>query len=151
MQEVEARLRERYPGVQAIAWEGDASTFQFTYVSAVAEALLGYPVRRWLQEPAFWAEHVVSASDRSDAVGYCALATASKRDHVFEYRAQRADGTTVVLRDVVRVVLGPRGVPERLRGLMFDVTARHDDSMSREQLTSQQNPSRHELESEGKP
>lgn len=105
-----------------IVWEGDAATFQFTYVSRNAEAILGYPVERWYSEPAFWAESVVHPDDRNDAVAYCALATAKKAHHEFEYRAVRSDGGVVWLLDLVRVVLGKRRVAERLRGIMVDVT-----------------------------
>lgn len=109
-----------HPEALPIVWEGDATTFQFTYVSPNAEGVLGYPVARW-HEPGFWAERVVHPDDRNEAVAYCALATAKKAHHEFEYRAVRADGTVIWLLDVVRVVLGRRGVPERLRGLMFEL------------------------------
>ena len=38
----------------AIVWEADPETFQFLFVSAHAEAILGYPVRQWIDEPDFW-------------------------------------------------------------------------------------------------
>src|SRR5262249_55127487 len=44
--------------VQAIVWRGGGQDSRFTFVSREAEALLGYPVRRWLEEPHFWAEHL---------------------------------------------------------------------------------------------
>lgn len=108
---------------QPIVWEGDAATFQFLFVSENAERLLGYPTARWTSEATFWADVVVHPRDREEAIAYCALATGKKADHEFEYRAVRADGAVIWLLDVVRVVMGARGVPERLRGLMFDITA----------------------------
>ena len=119
---VESRAVAAFSG-DLIVWEGDAATFQFTYVSRNAEAILGYPVERWYSEPAFWAESVVHPDDRTDAVAYCALATAKKAHHEFEYRAVRSDGSVIWLLDLVRVVLGKRGLAERLRGLMVDVTS----------------------------
>ncbi len=104
-----------------VVWEGDPSTFQFLYVSPCAEEILGYPARAWLEEPAFWAETVVHPEDRRDAIAYCALATGKGRDHDFVYRAVKANGGVVWLHDVVKVFLGPKGVPRRLRGLMFAV------------------------------
>lgn len=150
MSEVEARLRDAFPGAHAIAWEGDAATFQFTYVSPDAELLLGYPLARWLAEPAFWAEQVVAPEDRNDAVAYCALATAGRRDHVFEYRAVTADGRRLVMRDVVAVILGRKGIPARLRGLMFDVTREREADLSNHDLKARQRPTRAELESPAK-
>jgi PAS domain-containing protein len=98
-------------------WEGDPQTFIFTYVSAAAEQVLGYPAARW-KEPGFWAQTVVHPADASDAVAYCALATGQGRDHDFQYRARAADGRAVLLHDVVHVIKGPRGVASRLRGIM---------------------------------
>jgi PAS domain S-box-containing protein len=107
---------------RAIVWEGDASTFQFSYVGRQAEELLGYPRRRWTDEPAFWAETVVHPEDRDEAVAFCALATGKCQDHDFVYRAVRPDGSVVWLHDIVQVIKGKKGIPERLRGVMIDVT-----------------------------
>jgi PAS domain-containing protein len=88
---------EELLGDRAIVWEGDAATFQVSYVGRAAEVLLGYPASRWTTEPAFWAETVVHPEDRDDAVAYCALATGQARDHDFVYRAIAADGRVVWL------------------------------------------------------
>ena len=125
MEVVEARANVVLPGRDAIVWEGDAATFQFTYVGAAAERVLGYPVERW-REPGFWAEVVVHPDDRGDAVGFCALATGQCRDHDFEYRGCTAGGDVVRLHDVVIVLRGLRGVAERLRGIMLP--RREEDS-----------------------
>lgn len=108
---------------RAIVWEGNAQTFQFSYVSPSAERLLGYPAERWTTEPTFWADLVIMPADRDDAVAYCALATTKRADHVFEYRARHANGSTVWLRDYVTVVVGPRGLARSLRGIMVDISA----------------------------
>lgn len=124
LQAVVDRAGALFPGRDVIVWEGDAQTFQFSYVSESAERLLGYPVSRWTSEPAFWAEVVVHPEDRQDAIAFCALATGRCKDHDFTYRAIAADGRIVVLHDVVRVVVGRLGVAARLRGIMIDVTER---------------------------
>ncbi len=120
---VASRSAELFGDAPIIVWEGDAQTFQFSFVSASAEAVLGHAVERWTNEATFWADHVVHPDDRDDAIGYCALATGKGRDHAFEYRALAADGATVRLVDYVQVVMGQRGVAERLRGIMIDVSA----------------------------
>lgn len=145
MQLVEERARQAYPGVAVIAWEGDAATFQFTYVSRAAEEILGYPVERWTSEPSFWSDQVIVPEDSQEAVAYCALATAGRRDHVFEYRARSASGKILVLRDLVRVILGPKGLAERLRGLMFDVSEERSLTLRPQELRARENPSRDEL------
>lgn len=112
------RARTLLAGLQPIVWEADATTFVFSYVSEEAEAVLGYPVSRWTDEPTFWADVVLHPTDRDESVTYCATETACCRDHNFEYRAVTADGAVVRLRDIVRVVPAEDGSPARLRGVM---------------------------------
>lgn len=118
---LERRAAEQFPDQTVIVWEGDATNFEFLFVSDSVRGVLGYPKERWVQEPTFWADVVVHPEDRDYAVSYCALCTGKGKDHDFEYRAVAADGRVVRLHDVVRVVKGPRGVVTHLRGLMFDV------------------------------
>jgi PAS domain-containing protein len=122
IESVEGRAEQLLEGQRAIVWEGDAATFQFSFVGKAAEALLGYPRRRWTEEPTFWADTVVHPDDRDEAIAFCALATGKGQDHDFIYRARAADARVVWLHDVVKVIRGSRGVPERLRGIMVDVT-----------------------------
>lgn len=106
-----------------LVWEGDATTFQFRYVSPSAEEILGYPAERWMTEAGFWADVVVHPDDRDDAVAFCALATGQGRPHDFIYRARHADGHILYLHDFVRVVPGRYDLPEFLQGVMIDVSA----------------------------
>ncbi|QXD16761.1 PAS domain S-box protein [Rhodocaloribacter litoris] len=116
----EARYRELIGSTLAILWEGDPETFAFSFVSREAEALLGYPVDRWIEEPNFWVEHI-HPEDRGWAPAFCARATEECRRHTFEYRMIAADGRVVWLRDVVNV-LAEDGRPVRLVGVMLDIT-----------------------------
>lgn len=125
IEDVTARATRILPGVPVIVWEGDPQTFEFSYVSPAAERVLGYPLALW-REPGFWAKTVVHPADASDAVAYCALATAQGRDHDFHYRARTAEGETVLLHDVVHVIKGPLGVASRLRGIMVPVKEEAD-------------------------
>jgi PAS domain S-box-containing protein len=106
--------------IDGIVWEADAKTFQFTFVSAQAERLLGYPCSRWLTEPTFWRDHI-HPDDRDAAVTYCVNSTAMLQTHDFEYRFMAADGRAVWLRDLV-TVLAEGGEPKTLRGIMVDIT-----------------------------
>jgi PAS domain S-box-containing protein len=109
--------------VDAILWEADATTFQFTSVSRNAERLLGYATADWLA-PNFWVDHVYS-DDREQAVQYCAACTGRLEDHRFEYRFVAKDGRIVWLRDDVHVI-AENGQPRWMRGLMLDVTTTRD-------------------------
>jgi PAS domain S-box-containing protein len=127
IEEVARRAAEYFYPDPVIVWQGDAATFQFLFVSEGAEVLLGYPVRKWVEEPTFWTDVILHPDDRDHAVAYCALSTGKGQDHDFEYRARTADGRVVLLHDVVRVVFGPKGFATHLRGLMFDVTSRIEE------------------------
>ena len=123
--------------VDSIVWEADPATFQFTFVSNQAGRLLGYPVLQWLNEPAFWKDHL-HPDDREQAVSYCMTSTAAGRSHEFEYRMIAADGRFVWLRDIVSVISTNNQVV-KLYGLLIDITERKKAEEAR--LESQQ---RHE-------
>src|SRR5439155_5952330 len=64
------RFRDLVNSVEGIVWEADAETFVFSFVSAEAERILGYPAERWLREPTFWKDHI-HPDDRDWAVRFC--------------------------------------------------------------------------------
>src|SRR3954469_13136904 len=111
-----SRLLDAMP---AIAWSASAQTFRFTYVNPAAEALLGYPAERWLEETSFWIDHL-HPDDRHIA-RFCHNETLAGRDHELVYRMIAADGRTVWLRDYVNVH-SIDGVPVELFGVMIDIT-----------------------------
>jgi len=129
-------LRREYEellgSVEAIIWKGEARTLRFTFVSDQAEAILGYPARRWTQEPSFWQDHI-HPEDREWTVSFCRKAVTEKKDHRFEYRMISADGGVVWLRDIVRVGLED-GVPTQLFGVMVDITERKRAEQTIERL-----------------
>jgi len=124
LRQAEEKQRELVETVQAIVWEADAATGQFTFVSQAAENILGYPVERWLDEPSFWVS-LIHPNDRAAAVEACLTTTTLGRENrEFEYRAVAANGREVWLRNIVRVIKDEAGQPARLRGVMFDISKR---------------------------
>ena len=119
----EQRLRELLESEDAIVWEMDADTFQFTFASQRAEQMLGYLAEQWLRETNFWAEHI-HPEDRERTLAACRAAVAAGKDHQLEYRMLAADGRVVWLRNIVRVMKGAEGCARQLRGVMVDVTKR---------------------------
>lgn len=109
--------------LDAVIWEADPETFQFTYVSHGAERLLGYTLEQWVSQPAFWID-MLHEDDRDAAVEECRLAVRECRDHTLEYRVRAADGRTLWIRDIVRVQCDGKGNAVALRGAMVDITAR---------------------------
>jgi two-component system cell cycle sensor histidine kinase/response regulator CckA len=110
--------------IDGIVWEADVRTFSFTFVSAQAERILGYPIERWLGDPDFWRDHI-HPDDRDQAVSYCLASTRERRDHRFEYRMLAADGRIVWLHDAVTVI-SEGNEPVTLRGVMVDITERKE-------------------------
>jgi two-component system, cell cycle sensor histidine kinase and response regulator CckA len=109
--------------LDAVIWEADPVTFQFTYVSRGAEGLLGYTLEQWLTQPAFWVD-LLHPDDRDAAVRECQTAVRDCRDHTFEYRVRAADGRVLWIRDIVRVCCDGKGQALGLHGVMLDITGR---------------------------
>jgi PAS domain S-box-containing protein len=132
----ESRFGELIAQLDAIVWEADASSWQFTFVSEAAENILGYPIQQWLSDSNFWADHI-HPSDRQRAVLTCQQATARGQDHRFEYRFLAADGRVVWLSDIVRVAKDEAGTPRQLRGVMIDITDRKNAESQLHQIYEQ--------------
>ena len=121
MRSSEQRFRKLAEEVRLIAWEADARTWAFTYVSPYAVELLGYPQEAW-SGATFWADHI-HADDRERSIRYCAECSRTLDNYEFEYRMVAADGRTVWLRDIVNVMRDETG-PKTLRGFLIDITDR---------------------------
>ena len=113
--------RDLVESLDGIFWEADPETLQFTSVSPKAEALLGYPTVAWTSTRTFWSD-ILHPDDRQRARDTCMRAIKRCEGHSFEYRVIAADGSTRWVRDTVRLKC-ERGQPNRLYGVMVDVTA----------------------------
>lgn len=106
--------------VDGIVWEADAETFEFSFISDQVSNILGYTPGQWLSDKAFWQNHIFSG-DREQAVRYCHRETREMRNHTFDYRMIKADGSLVWIKDIVSVIR-EAGKPVTLRGIMVDIT-----------------------------
>jgi PAS domain S-box-containing protein len=120
-QELAQRFRNLVEDLNAGIWEMDVPGFQVTFVSRQMESILGFPMEKWLQETDFWVQHV-HPEDREHVVERCRNAIAEGRDYSFRYRAIAANGKTIWLQDIVRVVRDGGGKIRQLRGVMVDIT-----------------------------
>ena len=118
--------------IGGIVWEADPDSFQFSFVSAQAERILGYPVRAWL-EPGFWQRHT-HPDDVDRCAMFCMDATRAGRDHAFEYRMIAADGRVVWLRDIVSVRVSEEG-SKRLVGVALDITAQKQEEADKARMS----------------
>jgi PAS domain S-box-containing protein len=119
--ESEQRFQDLVQGLDAIVWEADASTLRFSFVSQRAQTVFGFPTDRWLDEPNFFSKRI-HPEDRVKVMAKCRAALARGEDHELEYRALRATGEIVWLRDIVHVVPDAPGAAGQLRGLTVDLT-----------------------------
>ena len=117
----EQKFQRLLESTEAIPWEADAKTWQFTYVGRQAKEILGYPIEHWYEQN-FWPQHI-HPDDKEFAITFCETSSREKTDYEFEYRMQHADGHTVWLHDIVNVE-SLNGEPVALRGYMIDVTER---------------------------
>ena len=103
-------------------WRAEVDSTHCNFVNREAEALLDYPVDRWLTDPAFWLDHL-DPHDRAPAVSACAAALASGEAQRFEHRMPTADGRQLWFGTSVCVVPSTNGSAE-LVGVMTDITGR---------------------------
>ena len=126
-------VEEIVAGLEAIVWESTAPDREsLTYLDGCEEAFLGYSRERWLKR-GFWLA-VVHPEDRVAALTLAATALASDTFEL-EYRLIAADGAVHHVRDIVSVTRGEDGKIERMRGVIVDMTERHEleDRLARAQ------------------
>jgi len=101
-------------GVDAIVWSADPQARVFTFVSAGAQRLLGYPPAVWLSEPEF-ASRLIHHEDREQTLAMLNRAAAGAAA-VGQFRIVAADGRLVWLH------LSARRDGGHLYGVMLEVT-----------------------------
>ena len=106
--------------IQGVVWEADPITFAFSFVSEQAERLLGYPRALWSSEPEFWLAHV-HPDDQALAQNFRKKGLEQDKPSQFEYRMIAADGRVVWLREISTFTI-EAGIPQALRGVLFDIT-----------------------------
>lgn len=121
-EEVEAKqkLQSFINSINGIFFEATPDGVHFNYVSPQVEEILGYKPKEWLESDNFWARHI-HPDDRRRSVAYCQEQTNLGKDHSFDYRFRKADGTYIWLRDLISVIT-ERKKPIFLQGLMLDIT-----------------------------
>lgn len=121
--ESEKRYRTLVETTQAVGWEYDFAADRFVYMSPTVETVTGYPPESWTDVRS-WAEKI-HPDDRTSALAACRREALAGRDHSFEYRLVREDGSIVWLRNLITVVKSD-DAPSIMLGFMFDVTRRKE-------------------------
>ena len=107
---------------KAIPWKINWQTKQFDYIGPQIESLLGWPRASWLGAMD-WIERI-HPEDREKTANFCISQSEEGVDHEADYRALKADGSYLWIRDVVHVIRNESGVTTDLVGFMFDISAR---------------------------
>ena len=114
------RFNDLLNGLQASVWEGRGVPIaEVTYVNQSAEGLFGYSAEL-LKEPDA-SRRVILEEDHDRAMGQYAAGMTSGRDFEVEFRARRADGRIIWIRDAARVSTAPDGRP-MIRAVATDIT-----------------------------
>ncbi len=130
-----ARFLDLVNSIDVIVWESTVDSSACSFVSEWAERVLGYPLERWYED-GFWTS-ILHPDDRPGVTRAFNEAIRRGRDHELEYRVVAADGRMVWMHDVVRVIRGGDGRPNRLRGVMIDVTARIEAERERDRVNAE--------------
>lgn len=115
------RARSLLSDLDAVAWEADARTLRFTFVSQGVADLFGYTPDEWLDAPTFWSDRL-HPDDRERVTAQFVRAATSGWSFDTEYRLLAGDGGYRAVRDLGHAVKDADGRPTLLRGLMVDVT-----------------------------
>lgn len=107
---------------KAIPWKIDWESKRFAYIGPQIERVLGWSQDSWLSA-ADWIERI-HPEDRQRTADFCICQSELGTDHEADYRALRADGGYVWIRDVVHVIRDDAGVTTSLVGFMFDISER---------------------------
>lgn len=119
----------------AIPWSIDWDTKQFTYIGPQIEKLLGWQQQSW-KSVQDWVDRMHEL-DRDKTFSMCLAQSIAGIDHEADYRALKADGSYLWIRDVVHVIRKENGDVDSLVGFMFDISERKKQEQQLEILQSQ--------------
>ncbi len=116
------RFHELVESLEAIFWEADPDTLEFTFLSRRAALIFGRGIGRESDAPQTWGEQI-HPDDLAAALTAVREAANAEGDRSVEYRALGREGETLWIRDLIHVVHDARGA-RTLRGLIVDITER---------------------------
>jgi PAS domain S-box-containing protein len=103
------------------------------YISPQVEAILGFPIDDWHDDPEFFPRHL-HPDDHDRVMDAQRAARESGEPLQLEYRFIAADGRTVWLQDSFTIVSDDSGAPWYSQGFALDVTDRKLAEQDRERL-----------------
>jgi diguanylate cyclase (GGDEF)-like protein/PAS domain S-box-containing protein len=116
------RLTSIFQSLPDMLWSVDLHTDQIIYVSPAAAAIFGHEPEAFLNDPGLWLD-VVHPEDQA-LVRDAWEGVKSGAPFDLDYRAVQPDGTMRWVNDRARLVAGADGAPERVDGVVRDITER---------------------------
>ena len=126
----EHRYRTMVEALPAVTYidepiEGEDLNATMPFVSPQIEAILGYPVERFLEDGRFWFS-VMHPEDYERLRDAGDLSVSNVSESTQEYRMRHADGHWVWVQDTSRPVLDDAGDLLFFQGFLMDVSTRHE-------------------------
>lgn len=119
--------------IDGIVWEKEIheNGYESSFISNKVYDILGYTPEEWLSDPDFHAKHL-HEDDHEGLFNYVNEFLLKQQNHEREYRIRAKDGSIVWVKDIVSVTPSVQN-PEKLRGIMIDITAQKEaqDSLSK--------------------
>jgi diguanylate cyclase (GGDEF)-like protein/PAS domain S-box-containing protein len=106
--------------LQEVVYSCDAGSFEARYVSPAAETISGYAPAAFSEDPTLWFK-LVHPDDRERVAAALARLREDGKVEV-EYRIVRPEGDTRTVRNTAQIVHDEHGRPERIDGVVTDVT-----------------------------
>jgi PAS domain S-box-containing protein len=132
LEEAERRYRQLVETIPAVVWLDQLDSQSTSiYISPQVEAMLGYPLSAWEEDPLFWTT-IVFPEDQIARIVHEELLTMPRR-YSMEFRMRHADGRTVWVHEEAVPVFEEDGTPRFWQGVWFDVTERHEATESMRQ------------------
>ena len=120
----QAKAVELSAEIDVMLWEADLSQGRISYVNPRAEELFGYTEATWLESAEIWTDRVATGDRDRVKRFYENLATSKGLNFSVEFEALRADQSTCVVRESVRVLRDEEGKPLKLYGCTTDISER---------------------------
>ncbi len=108
----------------ALTWSMNPDTRHFDWVEGGAQHFLGYSQEHWLNTPQFWLERA-HPDYRGQVAEFYRAAMEQGGDFACEFRAMKADGEIIWLRDSFHIAMDSGGVT-RIHGVTLDITGRRN-------------------------
>lgn len=125
------RARRRFQGlvdgIDGIVWEAALPDFRFTYVSANAEAISGYPAEQWMSEANFWRDRLCTGPEGKRAEPVLNIGGPGLIKPI-EHHILALDGREIWLRSNVMLADGLTG-GLHVRGVTVDITPQKESEL----------------------